>query len=66
MGLEMQVLAEDIHKDVEGLNQLMGSQPSSRLHLKIGSQLTAIQMHTNDKTMRRFASTQKDHMLSQK
>jgi len=58
----LQVLAWDRHKDVAGLNQLMGSQPLDNWISK-GSICT----YTNDKkNLHRFTPNQKDHILSQK
>ena len=60
MTLEIQVLACDGHKDVARFNRLMEPQPSL-LDNRISNG------NGNDKkTLSRFASTQKDNILSQK
>ena len=56
--MEIHVLAWNRHKNVVGLNRFMGSQPSL---LIIG-----IQICTDNEKPAKFASTQKDHILSQK
>ena len=56
--LEIQALAWDRHKNVVGLNQLMGSQHSSLDDW--------ISFDNTTKNIPRFTSIQKDHILSQK
>jgi len=63
MTLEIQVFAWDRHKNGAGLNRLMGSQLSP-LDNWIAYDHTYI--NKRQKNLHRFASTHKEHILSQR
>lgn len=60
MTLEIQVFVWDRYKNVEVLNQIMGSQPSS---WKLNFQRQFIHKQMIKKNQHKFASTQKDHIF---